>query len=208
MRSAPCLLVSLVGVVLVSAVPPACAGLCQKKSGAVVFRNACKRRETALSLPDLGAKGDPGPGVRIIDSDGRPVGPVLDTGVDVAIQAQDRTLRVLVDRTGFPASGSFDHPSADCSGARYLQTASPFLATATVLGGVAYYPANDTQQLAINSFEYPSSPQGTCDSGDPSLVGGTCCHASSQGTRDESTVLTFDLSTLGLSAPFSLQLVP
>jgi hypothetical protein len=43
------------------------AVLCQKRSGAVVVRDACKKKETALDLAQFGAvgpkgdKGDPGP---------------------------------------------------------------------------------------------------------------------------------------------------
>jgi len=47
-----------VGVVGVRA-----AVLCEKKSGVVVVRDACKKKETALDLPSFGAlgpKGDPG----------------------------------------------------------------------------------------------------------------------------------------------------
>ena|SRR5690349_11644998 len=51
------------------------AGFCAKKSGAVVFRSACKRKETAIDLsqePDLrgpmGAQGVPGPPGPLVDT--------------------------------------------------------------------------------------------------------------------------------------------
>lgn len=56
---------SIVGIVVgaMAAYPSHAAVLCRKPSGAVVARDAaCKRRETALDLRQLGGGGDPGGG--------------------------------------------------------------------------------------------------------------------------------------------------
>jgi len=64
------LVVGLIGALLVTSTARAALVLCQKKSGAVFVRSACKKKETPLDPVALGlqgppgntgAKGDPGP---------------------------------------------------------------------------------------------------------------------------------------------------
>ena len=64
MRMRPLYRVVIAGVVGAGMVSPAVAAvICTKKSGVMVVRDACKKKETQVNLADFGAvgpKGDPG----------------------------------------------------------------------------------------------------------------------------------------------------
>jgi hypothetical protein len=51
----------VVAVVLTIAMPAGAAVVCQKKSGAMFVRDACKKKETAVDLSQFGAVGPTGP---------------------------------------------------------------------------------------------------------------------------------------------------
>jgi hypothetical protein len=67
-----CLMVTMIGSMLPT---PAAAVLCMKKSGALFVRDACKRKETAVSgdLLGTGPQGPPGsPGRRALRANREP----------------------------------------------------------------------------------------------------------------------------------------
>ena len=78
MRMRPWYRVVIAGVVGAGMVSPAVAAvICTKKSGVMVVRDACKKKETQVNLADFGAvgpKGDPGA-----------VGPKGDPGQDLTV---------------------------------------------------------------------------------------------------------------------------
>ncbi len=59
---------SVAAVCLVWAAPIDAAVLCQKRSGAIFARTACKKKETLLSISQFGAIGPAGPAAPLLDT--------------------------------------------------------------------------------------------------------------------------------------------
>jgi len=187
--------------------------LCKTRGGAVILRETCKRKEAQLDLAQLGgvcpkgAPGLPGSGARVVDANGRAVGPVLGTNtVMLTIGAQSVVARV--DTAGFVQGGQFSYTAADCSGQRYAIVFNSLTPVGVVLGSTLHYPELPTQSMHVLAYD-DEQEAGACTSGGGTVLSsGRCCRASDQGMRDVSPVRTFDLDALGLVAPFRMQVVP
>src|SRR6185503_10497747 len=62
------------------------AVLCKRKSGALVLRDACRKKETVVDASAIGTTGPPGaaaPALRVVDANGMQVGAFTDTGLSV-----------------------------------------------------------------------------------------------------------------------------
>lgn len=187
--------------------------LCKTRGGAVILRQTCKKKETQLDLAQLGGvcpKGDPGPpgsGVRIVDANGRSVGPLV-AGGTIMLSVGTQGVVVRVDTAGFVEDGELSYPSNDCTGQGYLSAFNTLTPFGAVVGSTLYYPVLPTQSVHILSFDFQTTPSNCTGSGETVLPNGRCCRASDQGENDMSPAMTLDLGTLGLVPPFRAQVIP
>lgn len=186
------------------------AVLCKRKSGALLLRDACKKKETAVDASAIGTAGPAGaaaPAIRVVDANGGQVGDFTDTGLSVVFVVGELTLQVGVGSDGFTQSASFLHTSDDCSGDRYLSVFDSQRLTlfAGVLGATAYYASGAAEELTIKSIESVRSAAACASDGGKILTNGLCCTTTTFGTNGAAPT-TFDLS--GYVAPFRVELVP
>ena len=213
-----------VGVLLTAMGTADAAVLCTKKTGAVVIRDACKKKERAMNLADFGASGPQGapgatgPGVFVVDANGALVGPVVDELNIFTSPLMARVVRKLgndvvsipVDpAAGFPETASpppVFFANAGCSGQSYvLPPPIPTFAlafTTIIHGGVAYYGvssgASHTFASVLVFFVTPAS----CTGGGGTVVGADACCVPSVSSATLSPSGSFNLATLNLVAPF------
>ncbi|MFN8544806.1 MAG: hypothetical protein U0807_11485 [Candidatus Binatia bacterium] len=188
--------------------------LCKSRTGAIVLRERCRRPRQQLSQAELGAigpKGDPGPrgsGTRVVDADGKEVGPLLDASGGVAVRIGDRVVKLQADKTGFRQNVLFDHTSGDCSGRRYLSASGHLLPTTVVNGASLYIETPPVRTLAVHSREYAELAADCLARGDDPLPGGLCCDAVDFGDRELAEFETVDLGSLGFVVPFHVEVIP
>jgi hypothetical protein len=203
---------------------------CEKKSGAVIVRDACKAKEQQMDLSLFGAMGAPGapgapgatgPGVFVVDANGATVGAMVDELNVFLAPLSSRVVRQLgsdavslpVDpMAGFPETlapppVAFANPG--CTGAifvvppPYPPGTSMALAVATVIhDSVAYYAVGVGATQAYGSYITFFVPPATCTGGGGTPVGVDGCCIPSAGSTTLSPARSFDLATLGLVAPF------
>lgn len=213
---------ALAGLSLVSTA--ADATLCVKKSGAVVMRDACRKRETPVTPSQLGGlegpsgeagtpgapgekgdKGDPGD-FRVVDSTGRFVG-LVDVGHpdSIAIRFPNLGIGILYseqDGQGFyQGDVTLYHESAECEGAPLVgidrYELLPYVAA---FGNFAYFPHLPGSARTIKSKEYPIASCPTFVTGR-----GLCCE--DYATPSEvfvATTTAVPLSSLG-TPPFHVE---
>jgi hypothetical protein len=222
-----------VSVVLAAGWAADAAVLCTKRSGAVVIRDACKRREHPLDLAQFGASGPQGtpgtagtpgtpgatgPGVFVLDANGALVGPMIDEVNIFVAPLSGRVVRRLgndvVSIPVDPVAGFPETPTppprffanANCTGQMYVippPVASFAIDPTTIIhDSVAYYALSPGSTLAYASvlsfFVAPAS----CTGGGGTVVGADGCCSASASSTTLSPAGSFDLSTLGLVAPF------
>ena len=149
----------------------------------------------AWQIPPVG-------GVRVVDSLGHDVGPLVMTAGGPTVSRKLGTFTFLLDvgTNGFiiPLHFPFYHTTSDCSGPRYiLIEPNSFWRGSTNIGTQLFYAVDPPQQITVNSIEYFTSPT------DPNQPGP--CQGFGATTFSGGLVATFDLSTLGLVPPFRLQ---
>jgi len=139
-----------------------------------------------------------GGGVRVVDSRGHEVGPLVVPGGSVLRKVGAFIFQLHVHSDGFGESSlSSSHTTTDCSGTRYIGDDTSLLYrnsqnTRTQL----FYPADPLQEMTFNSFEQVFPPE----TGLPPR-----CWRTNPETFSAGLVATFDLSTLGLVPPFHLE---
>lgn len=196
--------------------PAAATVVCQRRNHTLVLRDACKRREQAIDLAQLGYRGPQGPagnGVRLVDSTGRQVGNVmapLGEGSGLLYRAGSRILLSAVNGDGFVPYLEFAHEGAGCTGPRLLrQSPTRLVRYAYVAGNLAYYADDPIGTHTVVSFEGLLDPGGDCTGlGGTMLPNGFCCYAGSSVETDSGPVATFDLTTLGAVPPFHVERGP
>ena len=174
----------------------------------------CGKKETQLDLAQLGGvcpKGDPGPpgsGARIVDANGRSVGPLINSA-DVLLDVGNEVVIVHVDTSGFIESGSLVYATSDCSGTAYLRVHESLAPETVTIGSTLYYPALPTQPVHLLALAFPPvSPTDCTNAGGVVLPSGWCCEMFDQGTVDAGVATTLDLGSLGTVAPFHAEVVP
>jgi hypothetical protein len=200
----------LAGALGLIAPPGADAVLCKRKSGALLLRDACKKKETAVDASAIGTAGPsgaPAPAIRVLDANGRQVGDFTDTGLSVVFVVGELTIQVGVGSDGFTQSVNFLHTTDDCSGDRYLSIFDSERLTlfAGVLGTTAYYASGAADELTIKSIESVRSAADCATDGGTVLTKGLCCTTTTFGTNGAAPT-AFDLS--GYVPPFRVELVP
>jgi hypothetical protein len=195
------------------------AVLCRKRSGAVVLRDKCARRELPIDPLTLGlqgptgAQGPPGVAALVKDTAGTLVGHwfvlpgSLPAGESGVLRTLGSTIAFLrADTSGFVFSGSFYFESADCSGTPYmLSTPGALVTTAAVGSGTAYLPSGAPTMRLIASFAQLMSADACAGALGTFVAPDRCCIAS-VGTYDLVTVEAVDLNALGLVPPFRIEL--
>jgi len=187
--------------------PSSAAVLCQKKSGTVVVREACKKKETPLDLAEVVG----GSGAIVVDANGKIVGSIADVeaggGPRVVRRVGDVSLLLRVNAGGFTESqAGFFYESTDCTGQILLPaTAGSLFADASVRSGVAYYAAGTPVTFTARSSLGPTLTPGMCFAGTfvpPDLC---CTPFPSPIALPAVPATTLDVSTLGLAPPFRVQ---
>jgi hypothetical protein len=196
------------------------AALCVKKSGVVVMRDECRKRETTVSPSQLGGlagpsgadgsqgargekgeKGDPGD-FRVVDSTGRFVG-IVDIGHPdaIAVRVPDVGLGVLYveqDGKGFYQDGvTLFHESGDCEGEPLLGVSRyELIQYVDAFGNFAYFPRLPGNTRTVLSREYNADTCATFVTGR-----GLCCENFAATEAFVASTVTVPLSSLG-TPPF------
>jgi hypothetical protein len=184
--------------------------VCKRKSGALVLRDACKKKETAVDASTLGTVGPPGPpapALRVVDANGRQVGDFTDTGSAVIFAVGELSVSVAVGKDGFTQQLGFFHTTSDCSGDRYISLFDPknLARFAGVQGTTAYYVSAPVQELTFGSREYLRSAADCAADGGTVLENGFCC-VTTTATVNAAVPTTLDLSAF--VPPFRVELTP
>ena len=215
--------------VLVAVAPTAgnAVVFCEKRSGAVIVRDACKAKEQQMDLSVFGAVGAPGapgatgPGVFVVDANGATVGPVIDEINVFLTPISSRVVRQLgsdavslpVDPTaGFPetlAAPPVFFANSGCTGQMFVipppypPGTATALAVATIIhGSIAYYAVGAGAAHAYTSILAFFIAPATCTGGGGTPVGADGCCVASASSTTLSPARSFDLGTLGLVPPF------
>ncbi len=189
--------------------------ICQRRGGALVVREKCKRSERAADLSTLGAlgpAGEPAVGARLVDATGKQVGSAVALEFDrqsaVALSATGYVLFAAVTRNGFvEVPVKVLHESSDCSGTAFAQFQGYRTTRIVTLdGSIAYFAGDPIETHSFMSAEARVDPT-TCTTGfgGTILPNGFCCTHSTV-TGDAGPVTTFDLATLGVTPPFHLEI--
>jgi hypothetical protein len=200
---------------------------CEKKSGAVIVRDACKAREQQMDLSAFGAVGAPGapgatgPGVFVVDANGATVGALVDEINVFLAPISSRVVRQLgSDAVSLPVDPAAGFPdtlapppvffaNAGCTGQMFV-VPPPYppgtaiaLAPATIIhGSTAYYAVGLGATQAYASILVFFISPATCTGGGGTPVGADGCCVASASSTTLSPARSFDLGTLGLVAPF------
>lgn len=198
--------------------------LCVKRSGAVVARAACKRKErpfdpAALGLVGAqgptGATGEPGaPGApgghpyRVVDATGRTFGTTIayDTAraqVIVTVPGDELPVQFVVEDGGFSAelSPRVYYEAPDCVGTPMIFGSTGLVPGVHVVGDVGYYTREGAVVVDYASRE---SVEDTCPPGDVATDRGTCC-GNATGTRYAAPARTVPMASLDVTLPLSVQ---
>jgi hypothetical protein len=180
--------------VLLAAVlaPPAEAMLCAKRSGAVVFREACKRKEKALDLAAeglTGAKGDAGPPgiahprIRAVDANGTRLAGTANELGDL-IQVRGSAVFGLDLRSdGFAAGNGVLFETPDCTGPRRINALEGDLYhLASVHGPTAYYADGSIESRLVASRLEPSTAPNCTGVDVYDAATGLCCRQVNSST--------------------------
>jgi hypothetical protein len=201
--------------------------LCRTPTRAVVERTACKARETAIPLVDVGPSGpagEPGPagapgrgGASIVDAAGVVAGPLFHLDRRRALQSHDVLATALVDHPaiGGPAAlaitrdgrgaGTVYYADAACAGTPHVVVAK-LLPELQVVEDAVFLPVTPAATILARSYE-TASPFAPCGMEAKTSRGG-CCLPIQQtipaGTLAVAAETT--LGELGLRAPFAARL--
>ncbi len=199
--------------------------LCAKRSGRLVTREACKKRETA-AIPGAitivgptGPQGAAGPAGaaaiiphEVVDATGKQFGTLLSwqggrAQVIATVPDVDVPLQFNIEEGDFfnlPAQESVLYPAAGCSGAPFIRDAGGLVPMALVFGTRAYFSRTLLSQQAVASREFRPSTPGDCGVGATDTGRQTCCTDVATFMDDLSPAETFEVSVLGVTPPFTV----
>jgi len=200
--------------------------LCAKRSGKIVVRESCRRRERPVDAQALGLVGPagtvgppgaPGPDAspgglpyRVIDSTGQPFGVLLafDTlRARTVVTLPDGPVQFVVINGALNTleiSPYVLYAEPDCAGPPFIRAGGGLVPTVQKFGDVGYYSRAPGFELmtAASVENEPVSDGDTC-SPDIATDRGTCCHNIPFGAY-VSPAQTVALSTLGVTPPFTV----
>ncbi|MBI3933287.1 MAG: hypothetical protein HY316_01260 [Acidobacteria bacterium] len=140
-------------------------------------------------------------GVRVVDSLGQVVGPLVQSNL-VLRQIGPVPVQIRVSPEGIVRSDfqvAFVHVTSDCSGPRYFaqEPADPWRRS-HVHGAEVFYAAHPLEEITMRSLEVVD---GSSDPNQP----GRCSPENPPFALSAGALTKFDLSTLGLVPPFHLE---
>jgi hypothetical protein len=208
-------------LVLLVAVPADAVVVCAKKSGRLLAREACKKRETP-ALPGAvalvgpaGGQGPTGPGGpvamlpnEVVDATGKQFATTIywlgsEAQVVTAVQGVDVPVQFIVDIL----NGTFYIPpeylyyeQPDCVGAPLYADGDALVPIGRVFGTRFYVSRTAPTDHPVESYEYVPEPD--CGSDTPTERQTCCTNYSS--TAVVAPVDGFDVSILGVTPPFSV----
>jgi hypothetical protein len=170
-------------------VPVACAlELCASHTGKVAARPSCRRKERMLDRAALGlvgadAQGTAGPGVRILDRDGRAFGSNAVEGIlagnSVLVSAGSFFVSVVVDGIARPQTTFFTHEQPGCQGPRYIGTEPTAFVRPATSTNPPYYAADPIGSHTEASNEFTDYDPTLCASQSGTVIGTSCCFTGS-----------------------------
>jgi hypothetical protein len=200
--------------------------VCVAPSGALAVRaTRCGRHERSIDVQQAGTPGVTGskgaPGgfpMEVVDAAGKVVGDV------VLFDPFRGPIQLFLDGSPFPApqiffverTGAFEgelyYQALDCVGTPFV-AASPFFATAQVIGDVVYYAAGPGSPMMLKSFETQPDNCHLPDSSPIRAVAphGGCCvsvpdpSSSFDGIGPVAPAVTVPLATLGVTLPTTVR---
>lgn len=193
--------------------------LCRKKSGQVMVREQCGRKETPIAPEEIGLVGPPGPTGQAgtAGASGMTVAQVRNASGDVV----GIVLATLAERTKVVLSGSgltvpvqivfflgeiepllgadyLYYESADCSGTPNIRGGGP-LPRGQAIGDMLWYSTAVPETRMLQSRERPADPCG----GTTTPRGMCCIPAGFPASSGPATGVA--LSALGLTPPFTVE---
>ncbi len=212
---------SLTLLALLAGVPADAVVVCAKRSGRLLTREACKKRETA-ALPGaialVGPAGPQGPTgatgavgmlpFEVIDATGKQFGTLLtwlgrDAQVVTVVPGIDAPMQFVISIS----DGAFAIPpdplwyeQAGCVGAPLFYDGGGIVPLGSVFGTRVYFSRTLPTLHMVQSYEYVPEPD--CGTGSPTERQ-TCCLDDST-TALVSRVESFDVGILGVTPPFSV----
>lgn len=194
------LVIGMLELLLVAGVLPADAVVCRTRKGGIVLRDACRDKEATLDLSVVGPPGaqgptgsdgaDGAPPLRVVDAQGRVVGPAVYTAWYVTDPgdrlAGSALMYVLIDRDAVGGSaivgvdnagglaGRVYWTSDGCTGDPVMPGSS-FMPVVEVIGGVAFVSGTSPTPVPLKSVE-SANDAGGCTSVTPR---GGCCNGTS-----------------------------
>jgi len=212
---------SLTLLAFLAGVPADAVVVCAKKSGRLLTREACKKRETAVlpgAIALVGPAGPQGPAgptgavgmlpYEVIDATGKQFGSLLtwlgsEAQVVTAVQGVDVPLQFIVDTLNGTFRISFEplwYEQPGCVGAPLYADAGGIVSLGSVFGTRVYFSRTRPTEHTVKSYEYVPEPD--CGTGTPTDRQ-SCC-LDSDTTAIVSPVESFDVSILGVTPPFSV----
>jgi hypothetical protein len=195
--------------------------VCKARSGKVLVRDACRRKETRVSLPEFGVPGAPGatgtagaPGraaLYLVDATGVEIGPVVYAAEFVGfLSSGDPHVHALIrgDQIGGAALiaaalqggvvGTVSYTSTDCSGGP-LVDGNNLMPVLQVIVDTAFRPVQPAGAAMLQSSETTDQSLG-CTSVTPR---GGCCRSHPATPNNMLwTASTTTLTALGVHPPF------
>jgi hypothetical protein len=136
-----------------------------------------------------------------VDSRGTIMGPDVSGGLYLSINGLVVRVNNQIATSGFVPYDTglftFDYPTADCSGPRYLPT-DFFTSDLWVFGNTAYYGATAGTVMVVNSFEEFQTGADITQRGQ--------CIPGGEPASPIGLMQTIDMSTFGFVPPFSVQI--
>lgn len=216
---------TLAATMIVVSLPDAQADtLCVKRSGQVVARDACKRKERPFDPATLGLVGVPGPDgapgeagspgtpgghpYRVVDAAGKTFGAAIqfDTAraqVVATVPGDDQPVQFIVAYGAFSTEISpfvhYDQPG--CTGTPLVFGSTGLIPGVHVVGDVGYYTRAGATVVETASREYVDD---ACSTGDVATDRGTCC-SDETGQRFAAPARTVPIASLAVTLPFTIQ---
>jgi hypothetical protein len=113
-------------------------------------------------LGALGSSPGTAKGLRVVDANGREVGPMISRS-EVIRKLGDLWLVFTVGPSGFAETVPlFYNSSADCRGTRYMGDSPDLIRQAYVVGGIAYYGDGNPESHLVAAYEYVFPGDSSC----------------------------------------------
>lgn len=196
-----------------------------REGAPIRLRTVCRANELQLDPVALGLQGpagEQGPAgatgpmgptgeaTVVRDSNGSTVGLLTSPGLGaptIVRKIGAEIFSFVVDENGFKRNFFAKFESGDCTGQALLDwDANALVRPTRVLDSAAYYPATAPAIYTVRSYRAAGSSPGFCSASlGTFLPPDLCCISAALGDALLAPAATIDLSTLGLTPPFSVE---